>query len=275
MAEQKTENYAETAVKVVGTLAEKTIVPVYEDLAKPSLEQIGEGLGGFLEMVMMPLQMMGYQAEYWKNEFKKSLERKASKIAEENLVPPNPIIAGPIIQALGYTVHEEPLREMFTSLLATAMSNQTKYSAHPAFVDIIKQMNSDEARILKFFASEFRFMSPHAVVDIRFVYSNSSKYHELFKNESFIPEDAGCENYHLGAEYLENLERLKLVEISKDSSFINGEEVYKRHEEWLQKSNISNSLERRGIDSMQGIVKLIKRKLNVTSFGRQFLIACI
>jgi hypothetical protein len=65
------------------------------------------------------------------------------------LVEPKASIAGPALQGLAFT-HEEPnLKEMYLSLLATAMDGRVADDAHPAFVEIIKQLNSEEARLLR------------------------------------------------------------------------------------------------------------------------------
>ena len=101
----KSENLAQTTLQVAGAILEKA--PIYDDLAKPSFQQIGEGLGGALKLAMLPLKMMGYAADHLIELFEKSLQEKTSKIPSERLQPPDPIIAGPILQALSYTAHKE------------------------------------------------------------------------------------------------------------------------------------------------------------------------
>jgi hypothetical protein len=264
MSDQKPENYAETAAKVIGVAIEKTVVPIYEDLAKPSLKQIGDGLGGFLGFAMTPLQMMGYQAEHWKSEFKKSLDRKAERIPEENLQAPAPVIVGPIMQALGYTVHEEPLREMFTSLLATAMDSETAKNAHPAFVEIIKQISPDEAKILSFISDD-----NYPVVDIQKTIENGG-FHLIFSNLSFIPEDSGCEHKNLGPSYLENLCRLAITEIPSGVSIsINSQ--YSRLEDWFNSKEGTQAVHSNGTK----VFNIERKIIRLTAFGKQFVAACV
>lgn len=59
------------------------------------------------------------------------------------------MVAVPIVEAMRYTSHKEELREMFTNLLGAAM-NADSIDAHPAFVDIIKQLSPDEGKIIKY-----------------------------------------------------------------------------------------------------------------------------
>lgn len=55
-----------------------------------------------------------------------------------------------MIQSLAFS-HEEPnLKDMYLNLLATAMDSRGASDAHPAFVEIIKQLNSEEAHLLTF-----------------------------------------------------------------------------------------------------------------------------
>jgi hypothetical protein len=262
--DKKPENYAETAIKIVGTLAEKSIVPIYEDLAKPSLKQIGEGLGGFLSIAMMPLQMMGYQAEHWKNEFQKSLDRKASKIPNKNLQPPSPTVVGPIMQALGYTVHEENIREMFTNLLSAAMNSQTAFKAHPAFVEIIKQMSPDEARIIKYFKQKQKN-----------VYLTGSSYSIDFL--STISKKSNCEFPENDSIYINNLERLGLI-YRRTTTFwgsldaaLSGSENHENSVEAVEIYEEYRNSKLLDIDPKRFVYNTIL----LNDFGRSFLEICI
>jgi hypothetical protein len=285
--EQKMDNNAETIVKVVGTLAEKTVVPIYEDLAKPSLKQIGEGLGGFLSIAMMPLQMMGYQAEHWKNEFQKSLSKKASKIPEENLQPPDPIVVGPIMHALGYTVHKEPLREMFTNLISTAMDSRIANLAHPSFTEIIKQINPDEAKILKTISARSGVSIIHdkdgkllkfdlyrkelALPMAKLILKDpkESGYSVLKNNVCLLSKESNCNYLELESEYVENLSRLGLLQIDY-STRLNDSRAYLNLENWRLSYNheFLDFQKDHELELLHGI-------LRVTNFGGQFILACV
>jgi hypothetical protein len=265
--EKKMDNNAETIVKVVGTLAEKTVIPIYEDLAKPSLKQIGEGLGGFLSIAMMPLQMMGYQAEHWKSEFQKSLDKKASQIPEERLQSPDLIITGPIMQALGYTVHKDDLRELFTNLLTTSMDSKTAREALPCFVEIIKQISPDEAKILRLLSNNL----PKPVVDVMSVTLDQSTINYLHREESFIPEDVGCEHAELGPQYLGNLLRLGLINLPEDVP-LSDPKNYERLNQWFEET----FKDRENYEKIENVqLKLRKRRVRMSRLGTMFLNACV
>lgn len=51
------------------------------------------------------------------------------------------------MQALTYTAQNETLREMYVNLLANSMNTDKNSVVHPSFVEIIKQMNSLDAKV--------------------------------------------------------------------------------------------------------------------------------
>lgn len=79
------------------------------------------------------------------------LPKRLEKIPEEKRVPPDPRIALPAVRAMTEAVEDDEIREMFLSLLESAMHNDRKASIHPSFVELIKEMTKDDAVVLKFF----------------------------------------------------------------------------------------------------------------------------
>jgi hypothetical protein len=87
--------------------------------------------------------------DYFAGKFASDISAKAAPIPVECIIEPKASIAGPALQGLAFT-HEEPdLRNMYLSILATAMDSRNAPNAHPAFVEVIKQLTSDEARLLQ------------------------------------------------------------------------------------------------------------------------------
>jgi hypothetical protein len=52
------------------------------------------------------------------------------------------------MQGLAFSHDEQALRDMYLNLLATAMNRRDAESAHPAYVEIIKQLTAEEAQTL-------------------------------------------------------------------------------------------------------------------------------
>ncbi|SPP31211.1 hypothetical protein ARAF_0324 [Arsenophonus endosymbiont of Aleurodicus floccissimus] len=144
---------------------------------------------------------------------------KLKDIAPENIVTPHPNVAGPAIEALRYTGHEESLSEMYASLLATAMNKDTIQKAHPAFVDIIKQLTPDEAKIVRGFAKDESINPLISVLATSRPDKNIyDGYSIILKNFSQIGERAGCDYVQLIPAYLDNLVRMGLCEIPEGVS---------------------------------------------------------
>lgn len=87
--------------------------------------------------------------DYLADKFPQEMAEKAASIPVEDLVDPKPSIAGPAMQALVFA-HEEPnLKELYLNLLKTTMDGRVSGNAHPSFVEIIKQLDPEEARFLR------------------------------------------------------------------------------------------------------------------------------
>lgn len=100
--------------------------------------------------LFMPLALMlGVSRDYFESQFSSDMAEKIKEVPEEELVPPKPSIAGPTMQALGYSLDEPNLKEMYLQLLATAVDGRRSAEAHPSFVEVIKQLSADEAALLK------------------------------------------------------------------------------------------------------------------------------
>lgn len=86
---------------------------------------------------------------YFAERFPSELAAKTASIPDEDVIEPKASVAGPAIQGLAFS-HEEPdLKEMYVSLLATAMDGRIAEKAHPAFVEIIRQIDAKEASLLR------------------------------------------------------------------------------------------------------------------------------
>ena len=86
--------------------------------------------------------------EYVSNWLQTAVAHRLRNVDQENIVEPNPRIAVPAVQALVYSMQEVAIRDMFANLLAASMNKDKREQAHPAFVEIIKEMTPSEAKVL-------------------------------------------------------------------------------------------------------------------------------
>lgn len=144
---------AKSTVEVVGALMKAAGDDPQVKQAAKNLGQTAVLVTQAINNVLLPIAAVNFAFDkarvYFSERFPKDLEEKTRTIPVESIVEPKASIAGPALQGLAFT-HEEPgLKDMYLSLLATAMDGRVAQDAHPAFVEIIKQLNGEEARLVQ------------------------------------------------------------------------------------------------------------------------------
>lgn len=126
-----------------------------EDL-KVAGKKIGKSLATIattIENALLPLAALNFgiqkAKEYFSGPFQTEFAEKISEIPPENLVDPKPSVAGPALQGLTFALDEANLKEMYLNLLKTSVDNRISSNAHPSFVEVIKQLSSEDAMILQ------------------------------------------------------------------------------------------------------------------------------
>ena len=110
---------------------------------------------------------------------------------------------------------------MFANLIASSLTEQKKGTTHPAYIEIIKQLQSDEALILKFMVQQESHRKGHApTIDIIVESAGTVfSFKKITSEFNLIAEDAGClypENFW---GYFANLKRIGLIEHSSGTCF--------------------------------------------------------
>lgn len=107
---------------------------------------------------------LGIATEYFQGEFEADMAEKLASVPEHRIIAPKPSIAAPAMTQLAFSLDEPDLKEMYLSLLATASDSHTAAEAHPAFVEVIKQLSAEETIILNTFQAT---TAPQPVVCLR------------------------------------------------------------------------------------------------------------
>jgi len=175
-------------------------------------------------------------------------------------------VAGPILEALKYTGHQEALRELYANLLASLMDKTTALKAHPGFVEMIKQMTPDEADLMSFFARNTNF----PLINVRAKLKNGIGGFDRLRHFSHLGIKAGCDYPELTPSYLDNLSRFGLIEI-KDDTYYTDKNIYEPLEKDAVIIEIVEKINKEG-DKTPEIIKGI---LDVTELGKQFIAACV
>ncbi|UWF51099.1 DUF4393 domain-containing protein [Pseudomonas sp. N3-W] len=260
--------------KVKGTIEAVTgfvkAVPIYQDALQPAAKQLGKTLevvGRAVNVALSPITGLVWGGEQIQEFLTAKLAGRLKDIPLEDIVTPKPNVAGPAIEALRFTGHEESLRDMYANLLAAAMDKSTATGAHPAFVEIIKQLTSDEAKLIAYLMEPL----PFPLVTVRIEDHDYQKGgFDFSMNVSLLGEKAGLEVCPLVPSYLDNLSRLGLIFIQNDFSYIDGN-LYTELEN-SEKVRLIQQPEL--LEPGQGF-KLRRRAVQITNLGKQFGKVCV
>lgn len=264
------ENSAGTVVEAANAVAEiAKAVPIYPDAIQPAAKELGKSLhlvARAVNAALAPVEALVWGVEEIRDFVRDRVATKLENVPPEEVQQPKPHVAVPTIEALRYTGDEAELSELYANLLATSMDKVTAYRAHPAFVDMIKNMSPDEARIM-------RHLSMHGsqpLINIKITYKENGGFHIVHRHLSLIGLKAGCEHPPLTANYLDNLTRLGLVEIP-NMRRIKSDDPYLEIEDHPQVKKIIEDL--RTVDTHE--VEVEKEKFELTDLGKQFVRSCV
>lgn len=244
-------------------------VPVYQDAIQPAAKEVGKSLqlvARAVNAALAPVEGLVWGVEKIRDFVRERVAAKLENVPPEDVQQPKPHIAVPAIEALRYTGAESELAELYANLLATSMDKATAYRAHPGFVDMIKNMSPDEARIMKLLATA----GSQPLLNIKAVQKEGGGFQVVHRHLSLIGLKASCEHVPLAPTYLDNLVRLGLIEVPTMRR-IKADEPYKEIEDFPQVSKILDDL--RKIETHT--VEVEKIKLDLTDLGKQFIRSCV
>lgn len=259
---------------IIGAVSESNaeiVKEVYSDVAKPVVQPTGEIAGLIpraVKAALAPLEKWILLREYNIAETKKLLEIKLENVSPELIEPPEAYVAIPAIQNLSYCMDNEELRDMYANLLANSMNKVVKNGVHPGFVEIIKQLSPDEAKILKLMAKK----NTVPTVSLRYERENNEGI-EVVSNYSDIGEQVDCEYPNKISTYFDNLLRLGLVRKADLYSSLVDKDVYKP----LKESHFIVSNQNEEIIKGAGFhrARIIESFMSITDFGESFCEICL
>ena len=262
------EGNVEGTIKAVTGLVKE--VPVYQDAVQPIAKETGKVLqtvGRTVNAALLPVRGLVWGIEQIEEFVHSKVSKKLEETPVENICTPDPAVAGPALESLRYTGHKESLSELYANLLASAMDKTTAKNAHPGFVEIIRNMSSDEAKLLEYIMKK----QSVPLVDIKRVLPEQQgelKIHELV---STLGHDANLEHRDLSPSYLINLERLGLIEIPRDG-YLSKAGAYDRLINDRPVKAIIEQINNSGDNHKGDFNKYYARG---TVFGKQFSQACV
>jgi len=244
--------------EIIVELAKKIPVQdIYKDGLQPAVTELGVGLGNAVKIALAPITALawGYDKISSYLDFAIPAYFESRNIRKEKIITPDVATAIPAIESMRYTRDE--IRTMLLNLLCASMNMDTSEFVHPAFVEILKQMTPDEAKILNQLSGEFLY---EPIIDIAVEKPLREGLFTLFNSIGAIGEEASCEFPDRVPLYLTNLTRLGLVDIPENNGLADDWRYDK-----VRKS--LSFLEKVELAKKEGDIFFFKKMVGITALG--------
>jgi len=244
----------------------------YLDVAHPAADATGQILSLIpraINAALLPLHQWVLQKENNIAETKKLLEEKLKNVAPDKIVSPESYVAVPALQAIAYSMNNDEIRNMYANLLASSMIDKIKGDVHPAFVEIIKQISPDEARILRFV---YQKNASIPVISL-FLKKENGKGKQciikFFNRIHRMVPDLEVRAHSKVSILIDNLVRLKLVEIH-DGTYLVDDKLYEvlKNDPFITSHTNQNAAQNHKWD-------FEKTYMDLTFLGKSFCHVCV
>lgn len=222
-----------------------------------------------IETCLLPLVVINKARKaavgYFQNQFKYDLQNKVGHIKPENLIEPKNYIAEPAMINLANVLDEPKLKEMYLNLLANSMDRNLENTVHPSFVEIIKQLTPEEARLLNYIlnlSDSLPIIAIHARQEKNDIGYNEVYTHLLNLFETEDSQNIYYQNPNL-PKYVENWIRLGLITVSYEI-YLADDNLYENFKSRPEYSNLIMQNPSLHLDIQKGL-------LQQTHFGKDFI----
>lgn len=255
---------------LITDVSKELIKPVYDDLAHPAMMEGGKALGRIpraINAAFSRLDKWILKKEYSIKETELLLEQKLQNIASEKIVPPEPYVAVPALQAISYSMDSAELRNLYANLLARSINVDEKEKVHPSFVEIIKGLSPIDCKVFNFICGN------RQTKEIGCIF-----FREHFKDSSSYSQFSGCftaidffDPFEVSAS-LDNLARNSLIKIE---NFIYNDKTYyseiRENNYYIQYKAIYGA----AFNNVTSYLKDIEMAIKTTDFGKVFYDICV
>ncbi|MCD8351430.1 MAG: DUF4393 domain-containing protein [Planctomycetaceae bacterium] len=267
MPDEECNNKVDDTINAVTDLVKA--VPIYQDAIQPAAKEIGKGLevvAKAINVALEPIRGLVWGYDKIKEHVLDELPNRLKSVAPDKIITPSPNVAVPTLEALRYTGHQIELRELFLNLLTSSMNSDSSKEAFPSFVEIIKQMTPDEAKLLdNLVKSQVR-----PLIDLE-VQNEEGGAQTILTNYSHFGVASQCTYPELTPAYLNNLCRLGILEIPYGKSYTDKNVYVPLSDDLMVKSTI----EKVEAANPNMKAKIIRKVVLITDFGWKFIDTCV
>lgn len=250
----------------------ETINNTYRDVVQPIAQKTGKGVAFCFEFLTNKIKPYMYEkveeAKYKCKEIDKKLEKKYSKIPDENKTMPRTCIIGPALDVLKYNLDEEHIKEIFVNILTNEMDTRNQSKVLPAYINIVNQLSKQDAEFLKLFKDNNCDIFRSIRLELRHFQNNGvsqlDKYILITKGLSEIPSI--LRTLKLNELIIDNLIRLNLIYTTYSEWYTYNENLYE---------NLFNMISNNIKISQGEMCTYSKGFVKLTEFGKNFIDICL
>lgn len=239
---------------------------IYNDLFQPTVSETGKILGRIPQLInaaLLPLDCWIAKRQNHLEKTKQLLAENLKNADPEKIVPPEPYVAVPAIQAISYSMDSDELRKMYANLLSKSIYADTKHSVHPAYTEIIKNLSPLDCRVLEEIMS-----SQHGEIGCYEFRINIIGETSYYVSHPYVTHITFADPFSIAAS-VDNLSRNKLIE-PKDFHYSNDEMYLPIRESPFYKAFVKSFSSHPNNQELRPYKKSIKS----TSFGNSFYNVC-
>ena len=250
--------------KSLSLVVKDLLVPLAKDLFGSSAKVIGDFSGAALGLVFIPITEL---CKINTEKFCEKIREKLEKIPEENRVTPDEKIAYGVLREIPY-ISEEDIQEMYAELLSKTCDKNYSGKIIDAHKGIISDLSPDEAKILNKLSTELYNSVPIIKIcikqqnpDVRKILVDryTNLFDGLIENKANIPT------------YLNNLERLGLINTELDNDIIDVGKPVGANYELIENSDFVNET-LKILGQFPGYhPKFYRGRMDVTDLGVSFM----
>lgn len=184
-------------------------------------------------------------------------------IPSDQIQEPKLKILGPALEASKFYIDEDELRQMFAKIITSSFDKRKNDKIHSSFVEIIKQLDVLDAKILLDLKRYYVFTEGSMVPIMNLVQKMQTGGQRLIYPIIFLCDSS--QDIQANASSIYNLARLGLIDIYEDRWLVD-EESYNRIKD--------NQVIKQYIEQHEN-VEINKGCFNITTFGANFLECCV
>lgn len=244
----------------------------YQDLAKPGVQNIGKTIGSGTRLLHAifgrPLDSVSKQIEDFFDSVDAGVRDRAKYIPPSERIEPSLGFTKAIYDGILSAEGNKTLEELFVNLISSSMDKRYSKGLLLVYPEILKQITSDEAKILTSLYQE-----PDHITPIINILNKPKKQNSgptiVYNKVSKLIFDRKYQFIHNINQYIDNLTRLNIVEVNMLKQFTDDQ----KYENLINKPEIKSIKD--AIESNEDrTIQIEKGILQLTSLGVGFCKAC-